>query len=131
MDYLNDYAYDAQVAGLYYAVKPNDTGFQVTMVGYNDKMRTLLETVIDKIAEFEVRVDRFSVIKVVDNSSLQNCMFFCVSFSPVVDMPRTLEEPELEWVYVQIYNSESNSTLRIFCSSTAHFDTRMLFYVVL
>jgi len=65
------------------------------MVGYNDKMRTLLETVIGKIAEFEVRVDRFSVIKVVDNSSLQNCMFFCVSFSPVVDMPRTLEEPEL------------------------------------
>ena len=59
------------------------------MVGYNDKMRTLLETVIDKIAEFEVRVDRFSVIKVVDNSSLQICMFFGVSFSPFVDMPRT------------------------------------------
>ncbi|XP_062187589.1 insulin-degrading enzyme-like 1, peroxisomal isoform X2 [Phragmites australis] len=31
MDYLNDYAYDAQVAGLYYAVKPNDTGFQEIM----------------------------------------------------------------------------------------------------
>ncbi|OEL12894.1 Insulin-degrading enzyme-like 1, peroxisomal, partial [Dichanthelium oligosanthes] len=58
-------AYDAQVAGLYYIVKPNDTGFQVTMVGFNDKMRTLLETVIGKIAEFEVKVDRFSVIKAV------------------------------------------------------------------
>ena len=65
------------------------------MVGYNDKMRTLLETVIGKIAEFEVRVDRFSVIKVVDNSSLQICMFFGVSFSPFVDMPRTSNEPEL------------------------------------
>ncbi|KAL6657756.1 hypothetical protein ACP70R_005536 [Stipagrostis hirtigluma subsp. patula] len=63
MDYLNDYAYDAQVAGLYYAVKPNDTGFQVTMVGYSDKMRTLLETVIGKIPDFEVKFDRFSVIK--------------------------------------------------------------------
>ncbi|CAM0906365.1 unnamed protein product [Alopecurus aequalis] len=63
MDYLNDYAYDAEVAGLYYAVMPNDTGFQVTMVGYNDKMSTLLETVIGKIADFEVKVDRFSVIK--------------------------------------------------------------------
>ncbi|ONM58858.1 Insulin-degrading enzyme-like 1 peroxisomal [Zea mays] len=82
MDYLNDYAYDAQVAGLYYVVKPNDTGFQVTMVGFNDKMRTLLETVIGKIAEFEVKADRFSVIKVIDNSSPQNCMLFgcsCVS----------------------------------------------------
>ncbi|KAM0898656.1 hypothetical protein ACQ4PT_021817 [Festuca glaucescens] len=102
MDYLNDYAYDAEVAGLYYAVVPNDTGFQVsyaiqvveaiicsfiadpgatvtvrccsnnmtlfirllvTMVGYNDKMTTLLDTVIGKIADFEVKVDRFSVIK--------------------------------------------------------------------
>jgi hypothetical protein len=52
------------------------------MVGFNDKMRTLLETVIGKIAEFEVKADRFSVIKVIDNSSPQNCMLFgcsCVS----------------------------------------------------
>ncbi|KAG2646269.1 hypothetical protein PVAP13_2KG499300 [Panicum virgatum] len=75
MDYLNDYAYDAQVAGLYYAVKPNDTGFQVTMVGYNDKMRTLLETVIGKIAEFEVRVDRFSVIKEAMTKEYENFKF--------------------------------------------------------
>jgi insulysin len=29
------------------------------MVGYNDKMRTLLETVIGKVTEFEVKPDRF------------------------------------------------------------------------
>ncbi|RLN36220.1 zinc-metallopeptidase, peroxisomal [Panicum miliaceum] len=75
MDYLNDYAYDAQVAGLYYDVKPNDTGFQVTMVGYNDKMRTLLETVIGKIAEFEVKVDRFSVIKEAMTKEYDNFKF--------------------------------------------------------
>ncbi|EEE67441.1 insulin-degrading enzyme-like 1, peroxisomal [Oryza sativa Japonica Group] len=63
MDYLNDFAYDAQIAGLYYFIRPSDTGFQITMVGYNDKMRTLLDTVIGKIAEFEVKVDRFAVIK--------------------------------------------------------------------
>lgn len=50
------------------------------MVGFNDKMRTLLETVIGKIAEFEVKVDRFSVIKVINNSSLQFCMMFCCYF---------------------------------------------------
>lgn len=75
MDYLNEYAYDAQVAGLYYVVGPNDTGFQVTMVGYNDKMRTLLETVIGKIAEFEVRVDRFSVVKETMTKQYENFKF--------------------------------------------------------
>lgn len=34
------------------------------MVGYNDKMRTLLDTVIGKIADFEVKIHRFAVIKV-------------------------------------------------------------------
>ncbi|KAK1679676.1 hypothetical protein QYE76_040524 [Lolium multiflorum] len=75
MDYLNDYAYDAEVAGLYYAVVPNDTGFQVTMVGYNDKMTTLLETVIGKIANFEVKVDRFSVIKETMAKGYENFKF--------------------------------------------------------
>ncbi|BAF21958.1 insulin-degrading enzyme-like 1, peroxisomal [Oryza sativa Japonica Group] len=75
MDYLNDYAYDAQVAGLYYGVRPNDTGFQITMVGYNDKMRTLLETVIGKIAEFEVKADRFSVIKETITKEYENFKF--------------------------------------------------------
>lgn len=40
------------------------------MVGYNDKMRTLLATVVGKIAEFEVKSDRFSVIKVTGISHL-------------------------------------------------------------
>ncbi|KAL5197066.1 hypothetical protein ABZP36_000578 [Zizania latifolia] len=75
MDYLNDYAYDAQVAGLHYAVGPNDTGFQITMVGYNDKMGTLLETVIGKIAEFEVKVDRFAVIKETITKEYENFKF--------------------------------------------------------
>lgn len=55
------------------------------MVGFNDKMRTLLETVIGKIAEFEVKVDRFSLIKVIDN-------VFGVCF---VYIPRTSRSPEL------------------------------------
>lgn len=37
---------------------------QVTVVGYNHKLRILLETVMEKIATFKVRPDRFSVIKV-------------------------------------------------------------------
>lgn len=37
---------------------------QVTLVGYNHKLRILLETVVEKIASFKVKADRFSVIKV-------------------------------------------------------------------
>ncbi|KAL5708137.1 insulysin [Ranunculus cassubicifolius] len=63
MDYLNEYAYDAQVAGLLYAIEHSDTGFQVTVVGYNHKMRILVDTVLEKIADFKVKPDRFYVIK--------------------------------------------------------------------
>lgn len=35
------------------------------MIGYNHKMRILLETIVGKIAQFEVKPDRFSVIKVI------------------------------------------------------------------
>lgn len=75
MDYLNEYAYDAQVAGLYYSINHTDTGFQVIVVGYNDKMRLLLETIISKIKKFEVKADRFSVIKETVTKEYQNFKF--------------------------------------------------------
>lgn len=74
-DYLNEYAYYAQVAGLYYAVNHTDNGFQVTVVGYNHKLKILLETVIEKIANFEVKPDRFSVIKESITKDYQNFKF--------------------------------------------------------
>jgi len=37
---------------------------QVTIVGYNHKLKLLLGTIVDKIVKFEVRPDRFAVIKV-------------------------------------------------------------------
>ncbi|XP_041024462.1 insulin-degrading enzyme-like 1, peroxisomal [Juglans microcarpa x Juglans regia] len=75
MDYLNEYAYDAQVAGLYYGINHTDCGFQVTLVGYNHKLRALLETVLEKIARFKVKADRFSVIKEMVTKEYQNVKF--------------------------------------------------------
>lgn len=75
MDYLNEYAYDAQVAGLYYAIHHTDTGFQVVVVGYNHKMRILLETIVRKIQQFEVKPDRFAVIKETVTKEYQNFKF--------------------------------------------------------
>uniref|UniRef100_A0A5B7AKQ5 Putative Insulinase (Peptidase family M16) family protein isoform 1 n=1 Tax=Davidia involucrata TaxID=16924 RepID=A0A5B7AKQ5_DAVIN len=75
MDYLNEYAYYAQVAGLYYGINHTDNGFQVTVVGYNHKLRILLEKVVEKIAKFEVKPDRFSVIKELVTKEYQNFKF--------------------------------------------------------
>ena len=44
--------------------------FQVTLRGYNHKLRILLETIVEKIATFEVKTDRFSVIKVLHQTLL-------------------------------------------------------------
>ncbi|XP_024017952.1 insulin-degrading enzyme-like 1, peroxisomal [Morus notabilis] len=75
MDYLNEYAYYARVAGLYYGISHTDSGFQVTLVGYNHKLRILLETVVEKIANFKVKPDRFSVIKEMVTKEYQNLKF--------------------------------------------------------
>ncbi|KAL2535059.1 Zinc-metallopeptidase [Abeliophyllum distichum] len=75
MDYLNEYAYDAQVAGLYFGVNNTDYGFQVTVLGYNHKLKILLKTVIERIASFEVKPDRFSVIKELVTKKYQNLKF--------------------------------------------------------
>ncbi|TKY62616.1 Zinc-metallopeptidase [Spatholobus suberectus] len=72
MDYLNEYAYYAQVAGLYYSINHTDNGFQVTLLGYNHKLRILLETIVEKIATFEVKTDRFSVVKEMVTKEYQN-----------------------------------------------------------
>ncbi|KMZ64568.1 putative Insulin-degrading enzyme [Zostera marina] len=75
MDYLNEYAYDAQVAGLYYWISNKTTGFQVNVSGFNHKMGILVEKVIDSIAEFEVKIDRFSVIKESMSKEYENIKF--------------------------------------------------------
>ncbi|GMH08169.1 hypothetical protein Nepgr_010009 [Nepenthes gracilis] len=74
-DYLNEYAYYAQVAGLNYAITSTDSGFEVTVFGYNHKMMILLETVVDKIAKFTVKPDRFQVIKEMVIKDYENYKF--------------------------------------------------------
>ncbi|GKV32550.1 hypothetical protein SLEP1_g41146 [Rubroshorea leprosula] len=77
MDYLNEYAYYARVAGLRLCLYKSDTysGFEMTLDGYNHKLRMLLETVVDKIAKFEVKPDRFSIIKEQVTQNYQNRKF--------------------------------------------------------
>ncbi|KAG5555691.1 hypothetical protein RHGRI_006365 [Rhododendron griersonianum] len=75
VDYLNEYAYDAQIAGLGYSIHVSRSGFQVSVGGYNHKLRILLETIIEKVVKFEVKPDRFYVIKETITKEYQNIKF--------------------------------------------------------
>uniref|UniRef100_A0A1J3K221 Zinc-metallopeptidase, peroxisomal n=1 Tax=Noccaea caerulescens TaxID=107243 RepID=A0A1J3K221_NOCCA len=48
---------------------------ELTLAGFIHKLRILLETVIQKIANFEVKPDRFSVIKETVTKAYQNYKF--------------------------------------------------------
>ena len=62
-DSLMEYAYDAEVAGLEYAISLQDQGFDVTVSGYNDKMAVLLEKVLVSMRDLEIKDDRFDIVK--------------------------------------------------------------------
>ncbi|KAF3666553.1 Zinc-metallopeptidase, peroxisomal [Capsicum annuum] len=69
------HSYDAELAGLNYWISAHCSGFEVTVSGYNHKMRILLEKVIDKITNFKVEPDRFVVIKELYSKQYQNIKF--------------------------------------------------------
>lgn len=63
---------------------------QVSVGGYNHKLRILLETIIEKVVKFEVKPDRFYVIKVIVNWSVAHQVQYrhlpisCVIFSSCI-----------------------------------------------
>ncbi|KAL3678034.1 hypothetical protein R1sor_020990 [Riccia sorocarpa] len=63
VDYLNAYAYYAEVAGLSYKVVVTPHGFQVSVYGYNHKLIVLTSKIMEFIVNFEVNEDRFRVMK--------------------------------------------------------------------
>jgi insulysin len=61
-DALNEYSYDADLAGLTYLFEVSSLGFFVTITGYNDKLHVLLRDVLVKVRDLEVRADRLDVM---------------------------------------------------------------------
>ncbi|KAF7728621.1 Insulinase (Peptidase M16) [Apophysomyces ossiformis] len=62
-DSLNEYAYDAEVAGLRYDLENWSDGILLHISGYNDKLPVLLEKVVQKMRDLRVDTDRFNLIK--------------------------------------------------------------------
>jgi insulysin len=62
-DALEEYSYDAEIAGLQYTVTLDSRGLFLDLSGYNDKLAVLLEQVLITIRDLEIKDDRFSIIK--------------------------------------------------------------------
>lgn len=62
-DALNEYSYDAELAGLDYSLTSSMFGLDVSVGGYNDKMSVLLEKVLTSMRDLEINKDRYNVVK--------------------------------------------------------------------
>ncbi|KAI1168102.1 peptidase M16 inactive domain-containing protein [Nemania serpens] len=72
-DALEEYSYDAELAGLQYNVNLDSRGLLVEVSGYNDKLAVLLEQVLITMRDFVVKEDRFEIIKERLTRGYKNC----------------------------------------------------------
>lgn len=62
-DALEEYSYDAELAGLQYHVSLDSEGLFLEVSGYNDKLPVLLDQVLNTMRDLEIKEDRFAIIK--------------------------------------------------------------------
>ncbi|KAH7350004.1 insulin-degrading enzyme [Plectosphaerella cucumerina] len=62
-DALEEYSYDAELAGLQYTVALDGRGLFLDLSGYNDKLAVLLQQVLVTIRDIEIKNDRFEIVK--------------------------------------------------------------------
>ncbi|KAK7425349.1 metalloprotease [Neonectria magnoliae] len=62
-DALEEYSYDAELAGLQYNVTLDPRGLFLDISGYNDKLPVLLEQVATTMRDIEIKEERFDIIK--------------------------------------------------------------------
>jgi insulysin len=62
-DALEEYVYDAELAGLDYQITGHSMGIEIQVYGYNDKLPVLLEKVLTTMRDLVVRPERFEIVK--------------------------------------------------------------------
>ncbi|KAK7972457.1 peptidase M16 inactive domain-containing protein [Apiospora saccharicola] len=72
-DALEEYSYDADLAGLQYNVTLDSRGMFVEVSGYNDKLPVLLEQVLITMRDLEIRDERFDIVKERLSRGYKNC----------------------------------------------------------
>ncbi|KAI1157274.1 peptidase M16 inactive domain-containing protein [Nemania serpens] len=72
-DALEEYSYDAELAGLQYNINLDSRGLLVKVSGYNDKLAVLLKQVLITMHDLVVEDNRFDVIKERLTREYKNC----------------------------------------------------------
>lgn len=62
-DVLEDYAYDAEIAGLGYTLHSTSHGIELGLSGFSDKMSVLLEKILLSMRDLDIKRERFDIIK--------------------------------------------------------------------
>ncbi|POR34837.1 Putative zinc protease, partial [Tolypocladium paradoxum] len=62
-DALEEYSYDAELAGLQYTVSLDSRGLFLEISGYNDKLPVLLEQVAVTMRDLDIKDERFDIVK--------------------------------------------------------------------
>lgn len=71
-DALNEYTYDAEIAGLKYDLQSTQYGISLTVRGYSDKLDVLLNKIVQKMVSFNIDKKRFEILKEAYGRSLRN-----------------------------------------------------------
>ncbi|XP_060579124.1 insulin-degrading enzyme-like, partial [Ruditapes philippinarum] len=108
-DSLNEYAYDAELAGLKYSLSSTTYGISLSVKGYNDKLDVLLRKILEKMVSFKIDPKRFEILKELYGRGLKNFVAeqphqHAVYFTSVV-------MSELLWTQVELLNSLEEVTL--------------------
>ncbi|KAM4054774.1 peptidase M16 domain-containing protein [Hirsutella rhossiliensis] len=72
-DALEEYSYDAELAGLEYTVSLDSRGLFLDISGYNDKLPVLLEQVVVTMRDIKIRDERFDIVKERLTRGYENC----------------------------------------------------------
>ena len=98
-DALNEYSYDAEIAGLEYSLSSTTQGLHIEVSGYSDKMSVLLEKVLTSMRGLEIKSDRFQIVKERSLRAYRNWSFQ-QPFQQVGDFTRWLSM-ERGWINEQ------------------------------
>ncbi|CEM19450.1 unnamed protein product [Vitrella brassicaformis CCMP3155] len=72
---LNEYAYEASMAGLNYSLKQNGTGVQLDIGGFNDKLPVLLKAISEKMTAGDFKGDILKLVANITHRQLRNAAY--------------------------------------------------------
>ncbi|KAI5465829.1 Metalloenzyme, LuxS/M16 peptidase-like protein [Mariannaea sp. PMI_226] len=120
-DALEEYSYDADLAGLQYNVSLDTRGLYLDISGYNDKLPVLLEQVVTTMRDLDIKAERFDIVKErlirgYSNWQLQS------SYHQVGDYTNWLNAESWDFVVEELVEELPNITL----DGVRHFQKQLL-----